>query len=236
MVLSWAGYEWKLKDSRGRDRYGPGHNWWNEKNVNADDGRLHLSIAYDEQLERWSCAQVIATQEFHFGVYNFVLEGPVHNLDRNVVVGMFCYAVPGCRFYDEIDIEIHRFLRAGGYPQNLFYHVYPAHVNEETCGLLGGRNHAQLPPVTLSVPDVTTHRFTWTPDSVLFEGLHGHREIGSNQALFASRRFGPTRPEKWIPQRACLTPRINVWLRHGEAPSDDQQVEVIVRDFSYQAL
>ncbi|TAN53626.1 MAG: hypothetical protein EPN21_01075 [Methylococcaceae bacterium] len=217
-TLDFSGYTWSVRSGSG----GPGPNDWDADHVWLDEhGYLHLKIAKVDG--RWRCAEVTTTQRLGFGRYQFQVSGALDRLDRNVVLGLFNYPTPdvGADASNEIDIEFARWGNPAYPPGN--YTVWPA--------------QAGLPPrhaaFDFNLPDAaSTHRFTWTAASILFQSFAGYR---NNQHIELARRlFQPKAYEKRIPQNP-LPVHINLWLYRGLAPTDDQPVEVVIRRFGFRA-
>jgi hypothetical protein len=80
--------------------------------------------------------------------------------------------------------------------------------------------------------DYTTHRFEWTPKSIAFQSLHGHREPGDNTGEIAHYLFAPAQPERSIPQHPQPV-RMNLWLFRGMPPNNGEEVEIIIKRFLF---
>jgi hypothetical protein len=217
-TISFSGYEWQVRSGNG----GPGPNVWDENNVWVDqDGYLHLTIAYRN--EQWTTAEVTMTERLGFGKYQFQVIGEIDKLDKNVVLGLFNYPPPdvGVDGTNEIDIE---FARWGNdaYPNGNFT-VFP-----RKAGL-----NAKSRSYEFALDGTyTTHRFTWSSQSILFQSLYGHRKIKSNKYEFAHWNFQPKKFLNRIP-RDPMPVHMNLWLFQGQAPTDGQPVEIIIRKFTF---
>ena len=99
------------------------------------------------------------------------------------------------------------------------YTVYPAQV--------GTRPTTRSFPFRLSGVGNSTHTLTWTSTSVLFQSFRG-----SNVNPSVSWLFQPRDPQSRIPQ-IPLPVHINLWLFQGQAPLNGQDVEVIIRAFTF---
>src|ERR1700728_790351 len=85
-VLSFSGYEWTVKTSRGS--VGPGPNVFGADTAWVDkEGHLHLTIVRKEG--RWVCAEIVSKRNFAFGEYEFFAETLA--VDQNAVFGMFVW-------------------------------------------------------------------------------------------------------------------------------------------------
>src|SRR5436305_1591178 len=103
-VVSFSGYQWRVKSSTGR--VGPGPNYFCDRpeNVRVDpEGRLHLAITSRDG--NWQCAEVISTRSFGYGRYRFYLDSSP-DLDPNAVLGMFTWNDEPAYHHREVDIEI----------------------------------------------------------------------------------------------------------------------------------
>ena len=87
--ISWMGQEWYVKTTGGSS-VGPGPNVFDSSSVQVDHkGILNLSIRNNGS--QWICAEVMSKNYFHFGNYEWIVQGDVYNLDPNVVFSMFLY-------------------------------------------------------------------------------------------------------------------------------------------------
>lgn len=216
-TLHFSGYDWTVKS--GND-LGPGPCDWSDSNAWVDaSGALHLKISNVDGA--WYCAEIESVQRLGFGEYQFWVEGAIDTLDQNVVLGLFDYPTPdvGADGTNEIDIEIARW----GHPEwpNLNYTVWPAQA-----GLAPGSK-----TYSFSLNGTfTTQRFTWRRGSILFRSLNGHRN--DNQFPIAKWSYAPAKAAKHIPQKP-LPVHLNLWLFEGHPPTDGQEVEIVIRSFTY---
>lgn len=215
-TISFSGYNWKVKNS-GTDTYGPGPNYWDKKNVWVDSlGILHLKLRKDPATNRWSCAEVQSVNSFGYGTYEWKVNGAIHALNKNVVLGLFNYS--GTDGIDEMDIEFARW----GVDSNpiLNYTVYPA---QTSFPVFHTERNFTLPEGTF-----TTHRFKRTSHTVTYKSLYGFQDADQN--LFATD--------------TCTVPRhkvsalsmpifMNLWLFRGTPPSDQKEVEILIHSFKF---
>lgn len=215
-TIHFSGYDWEVRE---KETSGPGPNHWDPKNVWLDKaGNLHLKIT--KVNGEWYCAEVISKVKFGFGKYEFQTVGRVDKLDRNIVLGLFDYPVPGedPDATNEIDIE---FARWGNdkWPNGNFT-VYPA------TGAIGKNNshtfEYALPENTPGM--VATHRFTRARDRVLLDTFVGEKNLAHWVYAPAESRLIPQKP---------LAAHINLWLFEGRAPVDGKEVEVIIKRFTF---
>lgn len=215
-TITFSSYEWNVRSGGG----GPGPNTWDARNVWVDsNGYLHLMIAYRDG--NWTTAELTSTGRFGFGKYQFQVIGAIDTLDKNVVLGLFNYPPPdvGPDTTNEIDIEIARWGNA----------VYPNGNFTVWAPKLGLAAKSRAYEFALD-GTYTTQRFTWSRQSILFQSLYGHRNNNKNE--FARWNFQPKHFLNRIPQNP-LPVHMNLWLFQGNAPTNSQPVEVIIRRFTF---
>lgn len=215
-TLQFSGYTWEVRSGEG----GPGPNHWSAQNVWVDaQGDLHLKLSPVKG--QWYAAELYTTQHLGFGVYQWQVIGRIDQLDPNVVFGLFNYPTAdiGPDGTHEIDIEWARWGNAQW--SNLNYTVWPARE--------GVTLTAHTAAVTLA-GTYTTQRFTWRSHTVFFQSLHGHTDTNTN--ALGQWRFTPRQPLRTIPQKP-LPVHMNLWLVDGQAPTNGQAVEIVIRKFTY---
>lgn len=216
-VISFSGYTWEVRNESGTS--GPGPNYWSgaSNSVWVDsDGHLHLKIRKDAATGRWLCAEVTSTQSFGYGTYVWKVEGAVDKLDKNIVLGLFNYK-SGDDGHHEVDIEFARWGNSA-WP-NYNYTVYPA---------TGSGNVSQTYELALN-GTYTSYKFTRTATSVSYKGYHGHNLVEANSF------FPWTTPAGFNVSTLSLPVHMNLWLFSGYAPSNNQEVEIIIHSFSFTA-
>jgi len=216
-TVDFAGYTWEVREGGG----GPGPNHWSADNVRVAADGLHLRIAV--AAGQWSCAEVTLTRPLGFGTYEFELAGRPDRFDRNVVLGLFDYPTPdiGPDGTNEIDIEFAQWGDAGN-DRRLNWTVYPPSLGPAPT-------HRERPLALAG--DASTHRFEWTSGGVKFASYDGWRDAGG-LSLLSKWNDAPARPRHRIPQQP-LPVHMNLWLFGGHAPVDGQEVEVVIRSFSF---
>ncbi len=219
-TISFGGYEWEVRQS---GHGGPGPNAWNPQNVWVDKAGLHLKIrrVRTGAATEWQCAELSTTQAFGMGTYEFQVTGPIDRLDPNVVLGLFDYPTPdvGPDGTNEIDIEFSHW----GHPEAPIgsYTIYPAS---------GKRGKDDSHPFSFTLKgDDTTQRFVRAPDSVRLQSLRGHRD--DNRDEIARWTYAPL-DKRLIPQKP-LPIHINLWLFQGKAPTDDKEITVTIKKFTF---
>lgn len=214
-TISFSGYTWNVKSGNG---LGPGPNTWDTKNVWVDaSGLMHLKLSYDSISAKWTCAGITSAQNFGYGTYQWMIQGPVTALDKNVVAGFFHYSGPDG--FNEMDVEFARWGDAA--KPNLNFSVYPA------SGSTGKEQHATYNWVQ-SGGTASTHRYTWTSSSVVFKSMNGFYNDDTN--MFFTHTFVP--PVTVIPT-AAMPVKMNLWCFRGMAPTDGKEVELVIRSFKF---
>jgi hypothetical protein len=207
--ITWSGRTWQLKSSQ--SKVGPGPNYFSAspENVWVDaSGRLHLRLTFRNG--RWNCPELIGTQTLGYGTYVFEIASPVANLDPNVVLGLFTWSDKAPAAHREIDVEFARWGNAGD-PTNAQYVVQPYD--------LAGHLHRLSQPAAAAP---TVHGFTWRRGRIDFASSdlvgwdHDWSYVGSD--------VPPSRDERV---------RLNLWLFGGAAPTNGQEVEVVVTRFTF---
>jgi hypothetical protein len=212
-VLSFSGYDWRVKSSV--DRVGPGPNYFSDsgKNVWVDKHkRLHLKIT--RQNGRWECAEIVSMQSFGYGAYRFFLETASPSIDPNVVLGLFTWNDQPAYHHRELDVEISRWgkpddedaqfvVQPFTTPENILRFRLPAHLRSSEQG------------------------FLWKPDSVYAYSKRG----GPDAALLRDHTFIND-----IPQAGGENARINLWLNDKHGPANGREVEVALSRFQFTPL
>lgn len=216
VTLSFSGYTWNISAPSGR--VSPGPNYWNGSYAWVDaSGYLHLKAAYNAATGHWECAEVYTQQSFGYGTYQWQVEGTLGSFDKNIVLGLYNYS--GNDGHDEMDIEIARWGNAAW--DNLNYTIWPA---------TGVSASPASYTASFTTPNgtYTTHRFKRTSTSVKLQSLYGFQNGNTNQ--FQTATF--TTPGTSISTLA-MPVHMNLWLFNGSAPSNGQNVEVIIHSFTF---
>ena len=156
-----------------------------------------------------------------FGKYEFEIKGPIDRLDDNVVLGLFNYPTRdvGQDATHEIDIEFARCGEARNPMGN--YTVWPVEKAR--------KQQSKSFPFDLK-GDQSTHRFFWSQNRVWFQSLRGLRSDDGEE--FSRWDFSPPEAAQRISQQA-MPVHINLWLFKGLSPKNSQEVEIVVRRFSF---
>jgi hypothetical protein len=219
--ISFSGYDWWVKTSPGL--VGPGPNYFSDSTNNVwldAQGRLHLRIT--DRSNQWQCAEVVTKRTFGYGSYRFELDSPVNNINPSVVLGLFTWSDDPAYTHREIDIECGRWADTNDV-NNAQYVVqpwdWPGHL------------------VRYAVPaglTNSTHLFTWETNRISYQCQRGS--------------YSPTPPptniiSTWaftnvsaVPQTGDENVRLNLWLINGTPPTDNQEVEFIIKSFNFVPL
>ncbi len=207
-IVEFAGRSWEVKSGFG----GPGPNYWSdsEQSVWVDDqGRLHLRLRRIGS--KWYGAEVRTVAPTRHGMHRFYVVGRIDQIDQNVVFAPFLYLNDST----ELDIEFSRWsnpenpngqyvLQPGPYIQNDNIHRFNFHLE--------GTN--------------STHYINWTASDVTFKSIHGHYpEPPEEHYLIQQWNYSGNRNPS---ESDSLNIHINLWLFRGQAPTDNQEVEVII--------
>lgn len=216
-TISFSGYTWTVRNETGTS--GPGPNYWSNSTSSVwvdASGWLHIKLRKDAATGHWLAAELYSNTNFGYGTYTWQVEGRVDQLDKNVVFGLFNYK-SGADGLHEVDIEFARWGN-NAWP-NYNYTVYPSHTNTPA-------NVSSTYELSLT-GTYTTHSFTRTSSGVSFLGHYGFTNAASNA-------FYPWSTPAGFPVSTLSLPvHMNLWLFNGSAPSNGQEVELIVHSFTY---
>ena len=237
----FSGYGWDKKGSG--FPVGPGPNYFStgENNVWLDDnGYLHLKITKENN--QWKAAEVISTANMGYGTYIFTLASDVSNFNEKVVFGLFTW--DNNSFYEqansEVDIEFSKWNNASD-SLMLTYSVQPVIFDNPT--IYEERTHHPAMSVS-SLKGTTTHAFTWKSDKITWASYAGSTYPGTPQLAnwsFDLTNQARTKIEGGLTSLPIVIPapgqttnaRMNLWLLGGQAPSNNQEIEVIIKSFQY---
>lgn len=207
-IIDFAGRQWNVKSGC---ELGPGPNCWSDDqpSVWVDGGQLHLKIR--EIDGTWNSAEVYTTECTQYGMHRFFTVGRLDNLDKNVVAALFLYKDDDT----EMDIEFSKFGEMN--PPNAQYVVQPWYLPE----------HRE--PFTMTLTGAfSTHYIDWSASAIQFRSIHGHYQEPPDSAHLIHEWLytGSDIPN----QSECLKIHINLWLYHGNSPSDGQEAELVVKN------
>ena len=220
-----SGIMWEVRPTgSGGPSWGtqPGQqNHWSssENNVWRDtQGRLHLKLTNAGGY--WNCAEIYTQESFGYGEYIFWLDSRIDQLDQHVVAGLFTYRPPDG--VNELDIEFTTW--SNQFTDNSQYVVYGPKTNPPPD--FDWRNRFQ----TNLNGDCTSHRIKWNPFWVNFRSLHGHYfEPPNDSFIIAERTYDGISVSKHDYEKV----HINLWLTGAPAPSNNQEVEIIISNFMF---
>jgi len=216
-TLSFAGYNWWVKNTILSAGPGPNNFSDSTQNVWVNNGELHMKITNRNGI--WYCPEVICKDTFNYGRYVFKVASPVGMLDRNIVCGLFTYDMSPLEAHREIDIEFSRW----GIIQdtNAQYVIQPFN--------LPGYRHRWIIPgwVTNS-----SHIFEWKPDTIKFMSVRGYNVNPPYDTIYHSWTFSGS----GVPHHNKENARINLWLYNSIPPSNGQEAEIVIHDFTYSNL
>ncbi|OGU55870.1 MAG: hypothetical protein A2V66_18045 [Ignavibacteria bacterium RBG_13_36_8] len=239
-TFTWSGFTWVVKNSE-EITVGPGPNYFSNSTDNVwidNAGELHLKVT--KRNGKYYCAEVYTTESVAYGTYTFYLSSSVDNLDKNVVVGLFTWNNKNCQTNanSEIDIEFAKWGN-GADPNVLQYSVQPTNGG-------GATDRYSRFPMHLN-GDYSVHFFNWTSSIVSWSSYHGHTNPPPQSNLIAAWSFGsnhsPTSKTECssnpivIPAPENDTKLdLNLWLDRANAPSNGQEIEVIIHRVDYYPL
>lgn len=210
-TIEFSGHRWKVKDTL-PGQWGPGPNFFSDSkdNVRVDEkGRLRLKIRKNSE-GQWTCPEVISEQSFGYGNYRFDIEVLKKPLDENIVFGMFTWETNKEVNNREIDFEVSRW-GDNGNENNAQFVIQPYQHK-------GNLKRFYAPLAERN----TSFQWVWKRDTLDFFSFTSESQVA------AWTYSGPDLPE---PGKEKV--RLNLWLFRGAAPSDGNEVEVVVKSFSY---
>ena len=217
--LSFSGYDWWVKASAGV--VGPGPNYFSDSTNNVwldGQGQLHLRIT--NRSNQWQCAELVSARTFGYGSYRFQLASPADNLNPNAVLGLFTWSDDQAYADREIDIECSRWGNASD-PNNAQYVVQPYYLSGHLA--------------RLAVPAGQTNStllFTWETNRVSFQSQRGGFSPNPSPAnVISNWTYTLT-----VPPTGDENVHLNLWLFNGAAPTDKQEVEVVISSFQFVPL
>jgi glycosyl hydrolase family 16 len=210
-TLSFAGYNWLVKDSSGA-AVGPGPNLFDANNVEVRNNQLHLRVGRSG--DRWSSAEVVSSAYFGYGTYRFTIGSEVANIDPNVILGLFTWSDDPAYSHRELDMEVGRW----GFGNNAnaqcvvqpFYHAGAEHRFEVPAGLVS-----------------PTYTLVWTPEGIscAVDGDSGSRSFRFEHRFTSG-----------IPVPGGANARINLWQVEGQPPALGRPEEVVISGFEFTPL
>lgn len=214
--LSFSGYDWWVKNYA--EAVGPGPNYFSDatNNVWVDgNGWLHLRITH--RTNAWQCAELVSARTFGQGSYRFELNSAADSLNSKVTLGLFTWSDDPAYTHREIDVECGRW-------EN------PADVNNSQFVVQPFDAPGQL--VRYRVPPGltnSTHLYVWETNRISYQAQTGaYSSLATN--LISSWVFTNTPA---VPRTGDENVRLNLWLVNGSPPTDNNEVEVVVKSFNF---
>jgi hypothetical protein len=216
--ISFSGYDWWVKTSPGLIE--PGPNFFSGSTTNAwvdGQGQLHLRIT--NVSNQWQCAEVVTRRTFGYGSYRFELDSPVNDINPSVVLGLFTWSDDPAYTHCEIDIECGRWANTNDV-NNAQYVVQPWDLF----------NHLVRYAVPAGLIN-STHLFTWETNRVSFQSQRGSYSPAPAATSFISA--WALTDAGAVPQTGDENVRINLWLINGDPPTDNKEVEFVIKSFQF---
>ncbi|HUO16329.1 MAG TPA: glycoside hydrolase family 16 protein [Verrucomicrobiae bacterium] len=217
-TITWKGYQWNVTNG-GMAGVAPG----DPANVQIDaNGYLHLGIIH--RTKGWTASELFTANNLGFGVYQWVVEGDVYNMDKSTVLGLFTYGPAngiGVDGEDEIDIEFSKWDNTCGIC-NADFTVYPSTGNRKSGGAPSWEDDFHV-----SGGNLTTARMEWSSDRIKFTIMKGVQPIGTAANILKTLLYSSNTTN--IPQDA-LPVGINLWC-FQTPPARNQSV--VIRDFQF---
>lgn len=243
-ALYFSGYYWNYKNAT--TPVGPGPNRFLGTSEAAwvdGDGYLHLKIFKKDNF--WYCSEIISTKEFGYGTYTFTCLSDIRNFNEKNVFGFFTWNEYSFQSdgNSEIDVEFSRWNNAND--SLLFtYSVQPVIFSNPTP--YQERTHKPS-MATLAFSQATTHMMRWSPDSVYWESYKGENYPGTtkisswsfdNSNIPRAKILGGSVSDPIVipAPKDSTNVRFNYWLLNGQAPTNSQNYEIVIKSFSYTPL
>jgi hypothetical protein len=238
----FSGYYWKIKNSLGNS-VGPGPNKFSGSSDNIwldQDGMLHLKITKYNNI--WYCSEVISVKEFGYGTYVFTTASDLSTFNEKTVLGLFCWNDYSFQSQanSEVDIEFARWNNTSD-SLLLTYSVQPVWFDNPTPYI----ERSKRPRIPVSaVKGLSTHVYKWTADSIRWESYTGDQYPGGKQIAswtFLKNNISRRKLEGSKVSDPVVIPapedstnvRFNLWLLHGQAPSNGKEQEAVIKSFRF---
>jgi hypothetical protein len=217
-TIRWAGHDWKVTSG---GMAGVAHG--DPQNVNLDaSGYLHLRIAKGKN--GWTAAEVFTTDEMGFGIYQWVVDGNVYDMDPTTVLGLFTYGPThhiGADAENEIDIEFSQWNNTC-HVCNADFTVYPSTGSRKKDGVSAWEDNFHV-----NGENLTTARMEWSAERIVFTLMDGVHPIGTVGDVIKTETYASDSTN--IPHAAAPV-GINLWC-FKQTPAKDQSV--VIRDFKF---
>lgn len=241
-VIDFSGFKWDIKF--GNQLQGPGPNYFTNDQDAVwldDDGFLHLT--YTNRNGQWRATEVVSQDTFAYGTYIFTVQGDLVNIPENLVLGLFTWNNNSfsSQANSEVDIEFAKW-NNDTTDQTLHFSVQPVNFGP----YYPERSHNAIVQDVNDLIGISTHIFTWTDTLVSWASFAGDGYL--NKTPIATWTYDQNNPprvknENGNSSAPIVIPapenhtnaRINYWVLNGafSPPADDQEHEVIIRNFDF---
>ena len=220
--LEWQGLDWTI--SHVNQTY-PGPNNFASDNVWVDNETDWLHLTITNSGSTWYCAEIFTNNDsFSFGTYQWQIISPL-KFNKNVVLGLTIDGGQG--IYNRIDSEYTKWGNANNRDNVQFTYYPPGRKWPSQALLLNHRLQGNY----------STQRVKWTSKSLQFLSISGHLPINTTRNVTYKHTDAPRIDHlNLIPQSNNMRIYMNLWLLNGNAPSDEQPVEVIFAGFQHQTI
>ncbi len=242
--IAFSGYQWKIKSSAAGQVVGPGPNVFSRSldNVWLDaNNMLHLKIT--KVGSQWRCSEVVSTKEFGYGTYIFTTASDLTTLNERAVLGLFTWNDYSFQTQgnSEIDVE---FARWGDSSDTslLTYSVQPVWFSQP--GPYAERTRRPAMQVS-KLKKTCVHVFKWTADLVTWASYEGEVYPTNSPPLCSWSYDKSNRTRQKLEGNQVSNPivipapedstnvRFNLWLLNGQGPANNNQAEVVIKDFRF---
>lgn len=238
--MYFSGHHWDIKEYESYPA-GPGNNFFSARasDVFVDSsGFMHMRLA--EHNGKWYSTEVISEEEMGYGIYTFVIEGDLEQLPENSVIGLFTWDDSSyfSQCNSEIDVEIARW-GDPTLPDPLLYSVQPVW----SAGHFPERSH-MVNTLPGKLNGITAHRIIWTDSLITWMSWE---RFADSPNMLGSWTFDLNNPPRRKDENGQVSDYIiipapgpdththfNFWMLNGGPPSDGQEHEIIIRNFSYE--
>ena len=183
------------------------------------NGWLHLRITHRTN-SSGNAPKSSPRRTFGPGSYRFELNSVVDNLNPNVTLGLFTYSDDPAFTNREIDVEGGRWQNPSDM-DNAQFVVQPYYLANQLV-------RYRVPP---GLAD-STHLFVWETNRISWQFQTGAYSAAATN-LIASYVFNNAAN---VPQSGDEAVHLNLWLINGSAPTDNNEVEVIIQGFNFVLL
>jgi hypothetical protein len=208
--VDFSGFRWSVKT--GSFPQGPGPNLFtdDEDALWVDADGLHMTLTRRDSL--WRATEIVADTVLGYGTYTLKVRGAFDLLDAHAVFGFFTWdELAPDQEHREIDIEMSRWGEAGVPNAQFVVQPYTAPGHRHRFDTMPGAQVSSL-------------SFSWSAGAVRFRSATGVDEGSVTEWTYEGAD---------IPDPGQANPRLNLWWMQGLAPTDGNEVELIITDFEF---